>query len=83
MSKKIPENGSKSVGIRPGFGIDPLAGIGITGFFSGIIPRDPKNRDFGTGIPIPPGTNSHTTLHSKEVNMCISIKYQYYMYIIK
>jgi hypothetical protein len=35
----------------PGFGIDPLAGIGITGFFSGIIPASGLSRDFEVGIP--------------------------------
>jgi hypothetical protein len=39
---------------KPGFGIDPLAEIGI--FFRDypgiwIIPRDSTNRDFGTVIP--------------------------------
>jgi hypothetical protein len=43
----------------PGFGIDLNAGIGITGFFPGFIPRDPKNRDFGTGIPENPGPADH------------------------
>jgi preprotein translocase subunit SecG len=35
----------------PGSGIDPLAGIGITGFFPGFIPARDLSRNFEAGIP--------------------------------
>jgi hypothetical protein len=39
-SKKSRKKGSNLSGSGPGFRIDPLAGIGITGFFPGFILRD-------------------------------------------
>jgi hypothetical protein len=67
--KKIPENGSKSVGIGTGIRDRPSSRDRDNGIFYRdylgiwIIPRDPKNRDFGTGIPENPGRDPDPAGH--------------------